>query len=175
VLLARVAGDAATAATRLERTLTAADSGAIDEIHTLDDSIALQVYPFRAIYWVALAVGLLALLLTITGVYGVMSYVVAQRRREFGIRIALGAAAGSLVRLVLRQSLVLALTGAAMGAALALLASRVIASILVGVNGYSIAGYAAGAGAVVLACVIAAFIPSRRAATVNPVEALRAD
>jgi macrolide transport system ATP-binding/permease protein len=174
-LLARVRGNVATAQSGIERTLAAVDSGAVMEIHTLEASLALQVYPFQAMYWVALAVGTIALLLTIIGVYGVMAYLVAQRRREFGIRLALGAAGSSLIALVLRQSLRLALLGAVVGLFLAFGVSRVLASVIPIVNTWDVFGYAAGAGVVIGACLMAAYVPSRRAAMINPVDALRGD
>jgi ABC-type antimicrobial peptide transport system permease subunit len=104
-----------------------------------------------------------------------MAYVVAQRRREFGIRMALGASPIALVSLVLNQALRLATVGFAAGAALALLASIGLASVLVGVNVLDPVGYVLGASAVVLACTGASYVPSRRAALVDPVEALKAD
>jgi predicted permease len=174
-IVVRVAGDGEAAAAKLERALAAVDSGAVQEIHTLDQSLALQVYPFRAIYWVALALGATALLLTLIGVYGVMSYLVEQRRREFGIRIALGAAGSSLVALVLRQSLRLATIGALTGVLLATGASRLIASLILSINAFDALGYVGGAVVVVVACLFAAYVPARRAAHVDPVEALRAD
>jgi len=105
----------------------------------------------------------------------VLSYIVAQRRREFGIRLALGAAGSTLVAMVMRQSLRLSLTGVAIGVMLALAVSRLFASVLLNIHTFDAAGYAAGIGLVVAACVVAAYAPSRRAASVNPVETLRAD
>jgi predicted permease len=174
LLLARVAGDAEKVRAKLERELAAVDSGIVQEMHTLDASLALQVYPFRAMYWVAAAIGGVALLLTLIGVYGVLSYLVAQRRNELGIRLALGAAAGSLVSLVLGQSLRLALIGIGIGLAAALGISTLFARVVI-IDPYSVAGYAGGAFVVLAACLAAAYVPSRRAATVNPVDALRAD
>jgi hypothetical protein len=174
-VLAYVGGDADVMRDRIDHALSSSDSGAVQETHTLASSLAIQVYPFRAAYWVATAIGLIALALTITGIHGVMAYVVAQRRREFGIRMALGASPGALVSLVLTNALRLALVGFGAGAALALLASVGIASVLVGVNALDPVGYAIGAGAVFLGCVGASYVPSRRAAHVDPVEALKAD
>ncbi|HYM22537.1 MAG TPA: FtsX-like permease family protein, partial [Vicinamibacterales bacterium] len=119
--------------------------------------------------------GLVALLLTITGVYGVVAYVVAQRTREFGVRLALGATPVAVIALVLRQLLKIAVVAVAAGALAALGVSRYIASQLAFVDAYSIGGYATGIGAVLCSCVLAAYLPSRRAATISPVEALRAD
>jgi ABC-type antimicrobial peptide transport system permease subunit len=174
-VLVRVAGDVDALRDRIDHVLSSADSGAVQETHTLTSSLAVQVYPFRAAHWVATAIGLIALGLTITGIHGVMAYVVAQRQREFGIRMALGASPGTLVSLVLTHAVRLALIGFAAGAALALLASIGLASVLVGVDAFDPIGYVIGAGAVILACVGASYVPSRRAGLVDPVEALRAD
>jgi len=174
-LLVRVSGESDQAVVTLERTLATVDSSAVVEMHSLQSALALQVYPFRAMYWVATALGAIALMLTLIGVDGVLSYVVAQRRREFGIRLALGAAGSTLVAMVMRQSLRLSLTGVAMGVTLAMAVSRLFANVMLNIHAFDAAGYAAGIGLVLVACVIATYAPSRRAAAVNPVETLRAD
>ena len=175
VIIARVAGDAAVMRDRIDRAAAVVDSGSVQEIHTLASSFALQTYPFRSAYWLAGIVGVLALGLTLTGVYGVIGYVVAQRRREFGIRLALGAKPIGLVAVVLRQALRLTAIGFAVGATLALGVSRGFAAVLQGVNTYDARGYAIAAVVVLGACLVAAYLPSRRAGKVNAVEALRAD
>jgi ABC-type antimicrobial peptide transport system permease subunit len=116
---------------------------------------------------------LIAPLLTITGVYGVVAYVVAQRPREVGVRIALGATCGDVVRLAVRQLMWLALAAVACGGLSALARSWYLASQFTFVDAYSVAGYATGVGIVLLSSAVAAYIPSRRAATVNLVEASR--
>jgi predicted permease len=174
-LIVRVRGDAETARAHLDRTLAAIDSGAVQDMHTLAASFALQVYPFQALFWIASALGAVALLLTLTGVYGVLSYLVAQRRKEFGIRLALGAGGAKITRLVLRQSLGLSAIGLGAGLALALIVSRLFAIVVVIFDTFDAAGYIGGTVIVLAVCVIAAYVPSRRAAMVNPVETLRAD
>jgi ABC-type antimicrobial peptide transport system permease subunit len=145
-------------------------------MHTLEESLAVQVYPFRAMYWVASALGVIALLLTVTGVYGVLAYIVAQRRREFGIRMALGAGGASVIGLVLRQSVRLALIGSAVGVVFAFGVSRLLRLAFWRlVSNFDVTGFVGGPAIVIVACIVAAYIPSRRAATVNPVDALRAD
>jgi ABC-type antimicrobial peptide transport system permease subunit len=127
-------------------------------------------------YWVAAALGVIALLLTVTGVYGVLAYVVAQRRREFGIRMALGAGASSVVALVLRHSLRLALVGSGIGLILAFGVSRLLRLAFWRLVGsFDLPGFLGGPAIVIIACLVAAYIPSRRAASANPVDALRAD
>jgi predicted permease len=175
VIVVRVAADAAAGKLELERTLAAVDSAAITEMHSVDDALAMQAYPFRAMHWVTTALGLIALSLTFIGVYGVVSYLVEQRRREFGIRLALGARQLSLIGLIVGQSTRLAVFGVVIGVALTLGVSRLFASVIPSLDTYDPAGYLLGILLVLVACLVAAFGPSYRAATINPVETLRAD
>jgi putative ABC transport system permease protein len=106
----------------------------------------------------------------------VLAYVVAQRRREFGIRLALGAARASVIALVLRQSVRLALVGTAIGVLLAFGASRLLRMAFWRlVSNFDVVGFVVGPAFVIVACLLAAYVPSRRAAAANPVDALRAD
>src|SRR5204863_6125519 len=114
-ILARVSAPTMITMRRIDAELARLAPDAIEDIHTLDAYMAGGVYPFRAAYWIAGALGAIALLLTITGVYGVLSYVVAQRRKEIGIRVALGASASNVVGLVLRQSIRLCAIGLPLG------------------------------------------------------------
>jgi predicted permease len=116
-----------------------------------------------------------ALLLCVTGLYGLLAYVVTQRTREFGVRIALGAKRAHLLWFVMRQAGVMLLAGVAVGTGLALASGRLVRGFLYGVNahdGLTIAGSAV----LLLACgFLAAYLPACRAAGVNPMEALRAE
>ena len=116
-----------------------------------------------------------ALLLCIAGLYGLLAYVVAQRTHELGIRIALGAPRGSLLWLVMRQAGTMLLFGVAAGAVLAWLSSRFVRSFLYGVSAHD--GWTLASAAVMLcACgLLAAYIPARRAARVDPIVALHAE
>ncbi len=172
-IVARVMGDASQARQRIDRDISAADPRAVIELHTLDDYLAVQRWPFKIFSWTASAIGAIALALTLIGIYGVLSYVVAQRTKEIGIRMALGAGVGTVVGQVLRQSLRYAAVGIAAGSVLALGVSKLFASVLVIVNTFDPGGYAFGALVVLSACLAAAWAPSRRAARVNPLDALR--
>ena len=90
------------------------------EVIPLDDMRDAQMYPLRAASWIGALLGAIALALSISGLYGVLSYMLSQRTREIGIRMALGATAGAVVSLVMRQSVRLAGVGAAIGLALPL-------------------------------------------------------
>jgi putative ABC transport system permease protein len=117
--------------------------------------------------------GGLALLLAMIGVYGVMSYSVTQRRQEIGIRMALGAQAGDVLVLVLRQGAVLAAGGAALGVGVALLLGRLVGALLFGVSGRDPLTLAGVSLALTLVAMLACYLPARRAARVDPLVALR--
>jgi cell division protein FtsX len=117
--------------------------------------------------------GAMALLLGVFGVYGVISYAVAQRRREIGIRVALGAEARGIRRLFLRGAVALALAGCAFGLAAAAAATRLMQSLLFGIGPLDPLTFAAAPVVLAGAAVIASYLPARRAMTVDPVETLR--
>jgi putative ABC transport system permease protein len=119
--------------------------------------------------------GTMALALAVIGVYGVLAYAVGQRRREIGIRVALGAQPNQVTTLFLRRGVLLALVGGAVGMAAALGLSRWVSSLLFGVTALDPITYVASGLIVSAAALIASYIPARRALSVNPVEALRAD
>jgi ABC-type antimicrobial peptide transport system permease subunit len=116
--------------------------------------------------------GTLALLLTTSGVFGMLSYVVAQRRREFGIRMALGADKAHVTRMVLRQSLRLAAAGSALGALIALAVSRLLVHSIPQFRLYDAGGYAAGVLIVLAAALAASWIPAKRAVNLDPARTL---
>ena len=117
----------------------------------------------------------LALVLAGVGIYGVISYTVAQRRREFGVRVALGASVGDIIRLVVRHGAGLAVRGVALGILGALLLMRSLESLLYQVNPRDpmvFIGVGLGLGAIAL---VAACIPARRAAKADPLVEIRPD
>ncbi len=117
----------------------------------------------------------IALLLGLIGIYGVVSYVVSQRTREIGVRMALGATAPSVRGMVVRQGLALAVGGIAVGLLAAGFLSSVMSSLLFGVNALDPLTYGAVAGTLVCVAAFASWIPARRAAGVDPSRALRED
>ena len=117
----------------------------------------------------------IALLLGLVGIYGVISYIVSQRTREIGVRMALGASAGSVRGMVVKHGLLLALGGVVLGLGAAALLSRVMASLLYGVGALDPITYATVGAALVGVATLASWIPALRAAGVDPSRALRAD
>src|SRR5262249_16185899 len=101
---------------------------AADQINPLDEVHDAMIYPFRIAFWIAGFLGALAMLFTLSGIYGVLSYVVSQRAREIGIRVALGAGGAAIIRMVMSQSLRFVALGGAVGAALALLIAPLFAN-----------------------------------------------
>jgi hypothetical protein len=125
---------------------------------------------------VMLAIGAsMALLLGVVGIYGVISYTVSQKRREIGIRAALGAQQGELKAMFVRHGLVLAGIGVVVGLGAAAGLTRLMASLLYGITPIDPVTYAAVALMLVIATIVASYLPARRAASVDPIEALKAE
>jgi putative ABC transport system permease protein len=119
--------------------------------------------------------GAVALALAVAGIYGVLSYAVAQRTREFGIRTALGSSATDILRLVTRQAMVLLAIGIGIGLAGSLAATKLLVSLLYGVSPLDAPAWAAATATLALAGVVAALLPAWRATRADPVVALRAE
>ena len=146
---------------------------ALDGLTTMQGEISQNIGDERMVALLAVCFGVLAMLLAAVGLYGVLAFATAQRTREIGVRMALGADRAGVLMLVLRD--VLKLVGASVLVALplALLATRALKSQLFGVSTMSAEVYAPVTLAVLLVAVIAAALPARRAAQVEPMEALR--
>jgi putative ABC transport system permease protein len=155
------------------------------EIHNLDPGLPVDDIRTgtrvidQALWWAKVGTGmlglfgLLALGLASVGLYGVMAYSVSQRRREIGVRMALGARQWSVLLLMLRQGMTVVLAGAAAGIALAVVASRGLSHFLYGVNGADAVSIGGAALVLLLAAFAACYLPARSASRVDPLVALR--
>jgi predicted permease len=176
VIVARTQGDARRLVEDIRRELTALEPNApILDSQTMEAQIAATLLPVRVGMWVVSAVGVVALLLAAVGLYGVIAYSVSRRTREIGIRVALGARPGTVVSLVLRQGLLVAVAGLAIGALLAVVATRALAGMLYGVSLADPIAWSGAAAAILGAAVLANLLPARRAARVDPAVALRSE
>ncbi|MDB4908220.1 MAG: permease [Gemmatimonadetes bacterium] len=175
-LVARVQGDPARLVSRLRRYLHDADPMApLTEVQSMDSVVAQVMVRATFVMSVLLALGAIALVLAAVGIHGIMSYSVAQRRQEIGIRMALGAGAGQVVRAVVRQALSVAGVGAVAGLVMSLALSRFLQSQLYGVSPADIVSYVAAAGVLGVAVLVATAVPARRAALVDPMTAMRSE
>jgi len=141
----------------------------------LGDALDPQIRPWRLAVIVFTAFGGLTLLMATLGLSGALSYSVAQRTREIGVRVAIGARRSDIVRLVMGDSLRVALAGTIIGTAIGLAAGRWIGSLLFDVSPHDPAVFAAVSAALLATALLAALFPARRATRVDPVVALRAD
>ena len=140
-----------------------------------EENMAIPYWGPRLAAGMASTFGVLALILSTMGLYSVMTYVVSQRTREIGIRMALGASLRDVLRLVVSQGMRMALIGGVLGLAGAFVLTRVFASLLLGVGTTDTATFAGVSILLVTVAFLACYIPARRAARVNPVVALRQD
>jgi predicted permease len=140
---------------------------------TMDDAIQSSQAPRRLAMLLLLAFSLAALLLATMGLYGVMSYLAAQRTNEIGIRMALGAEARDILRLILRYGTALILAGAAAGFVASVFLAQLMKNILYGVQPIDPLTFAASAAIIATAALLACYIPARRAIRVDPMVALR--
>jgi predicted permease len=147
----------------------------IVSVRTIEQQVALLLDQNRAVASLAGLFAVVALLLAAVGLYGVTAYGVARRTNEIGIRMALGADRGKVVRLILRGASQRVLLGLLVGIPLAIGAGRLIASDLYGVSSLDPLALGLAAGMLALCAFFAALIPARRAASISPVEALRTE
>ena len=143
------------------------------EVKTLTDHLRLALFPARIAAMVLGVFGLVALLLSAIGIYGITSYAVAQRTHEIGIRLALGAQWGDVLRLVLNHGLKLTLIGSAIGLVGAYLATRAITSVLYGVSATDPLTFISVSVLLITVALVACYVPARRATKVDPLVALR--
>jgi putative ABC transport system permease protein len=173
-LVARVQGDDGAFIAAMRRAIAAvAPDVPLNGITTVSTLISNRLAERRFSLGLLGAFAGVALVLATVGIYGVIAYGVTQRHHEIGVRSALGASRGALTGLFVRQGLALALLGVALGIPLAAAATRLLASLVYGVSAHDAVTFAAVAVGLTLVAVLAAYVPARRAARVDPVIALR--
>jgi len=136
---------------------------------------APTVYLRRSSTWLVGGFAAVALLLGVVGLYGVIAYSVSQRTREIGVRIALGAQRSTVYRLILKEAGVLALTGILIGLGCSVVAASLMRKLLFGTPPWDVATLVSVAGVLGISALLASYFPARRAASVDPIKALRAE
>ncbi len=144
-------------------------------VRTMTEEIDRSLWARRAYSWLIGMFALVALVLAAAGIYGVISYAVSQRTREIGVRIALGASPGEVLAGVLRSGMILVAAGSTLGLAVTLGAARMLEDLLFGVSPRDPLIYVAVISAVAAVGLLANAVPARRAATVDPLRALRSE
>jgi ABC-type antimicrobial peptide transport system permease subunit len=163
----------ATVTPALTRAIMDAAPGAAVSYDAVGRYIDTLLLPQRLVAWLSGLFGVLALLIASIGLYGIISYLVTRRRIEIGVRMALGADAATVVRMILADSGVLLAIGLVIGVALAAVASQLAASLLYGVRALDPVSFALGAAVLGSVTLLASWLPARRASKVAPIVALR--
>jgi putative ABC transport system permease protein len=175
-LVVRTRGDGAALAPVIRDAIWSVDKDRpVVRVATMDNLLAASEAERHFVLMLFAAFALVGLVLAATGIYGVLAGSVSERTREIGVRSALGASRGSIVTLVIRQGMTLTVFGVLAGLSGAVVASHAIAALLFGVSRFDPATYVGVAALLICVSGIACFVPARRAASVNPVEALRAE
>jgi len=152
---------------------TVAPTWMIERPRTLEDHVGASLLPQRIAAGLLGGFGMVALLLAAVGLYGVVAFAVAQRTREIGIRVALGAQGGEVLGLMLRQGMMLAGIGLLVGVPLAFVVARLVSGFLVGAGAADPVVFIGAAGLLAVVTLMASYVPARRASKVDPMAALR--
>jgi putative ABC transport system permease protein len=173
-LVVRASGDLGVLAGEARRAIwSVANDVPVYEVAPLSELVERSVGSRRFVMVLLDAFSAIALLMTAVGVYGVISYAVAERTREIGIRAALGASAADIVRLIVRSGMIVVGIGLAAGVAAALAATRLLQGSLYGVSATDPATFVLVAAVLVAVALVAQGVPIARALRVDPTEALR--
>jgi predicted permease len=175
VWLVRARHDSAPMRRSIERSLTRVSGLPTARTRSMEEVVAESTARSRFNTWLMALFAACALVLAVMGVYGLMAYSVEQRRKEIGIRIALGADPNAVRRLVLRDGFVITIAGIGLGLAASLVLTRTMAALLFGVTPRDPAAFTVVAIVLFAAAAVGAAVPSCRAMRVNPIDALRAD
>jgi predicted permease len=171
----RTAGDPYALSAQIQEALRQTTGLPVSSVRTMDDVVQRSTSRQRFNMWLMSVFGLSALALAAIGIYGLIAYSVEQRTQEIGIRLALGADAGQVQRMVVRQGMTLALAGVVVGVGASFALARFIASFLFGVAEWDPGVFVATPAVLGLVALVATWIPARRASRVDPIEALRCE
>jgi predicted permease len=175
-VIIRTSLDATRLASAVAAAVAAVDKGvAVSQVTTLEQWVSESMTADRVRSSVLGVFAAVALILAAIGIYGVVAYSVAQRTHEIGIRAALGATHANVIELILRQGVALTAAGLAAGAALAIVAARLLQSLLFGIAMTDAITWTFAVSALAAVALVACYIPARDAARIDPIEALRAE
>jgi len=176
MLVARTSGDADRTSTQMLATLREVDPSLMAiQVKTMSRHLAAMLLPARLGAMAFMLFAALALALAVLGVYGVVSYAVARRSREAGIRLAVGAQPNAIVRLLMREGMVLVTVGSVLGLLFGLGAAQVLRTLLYGVGSGDPITFIAAPVVLIVVGAVAAFLPARRAGKVDPAGVLRSE
>jgi putative ABC transport system permease protein len=175
-MIVRTTGEPSAFAPLLRAAAWHADAGVtVSAVQTMDEVVAGATASPRFYLLLLASFAAVALALAAVGIYGVMSYSVAQRRNEIGIRMALGAGSGDVLRLVMREAALVSAVGGAVGLVVALLVTRLMGALLYGVGATDPVTFVGVGALLAVVALLATYVPARRAIRVDPLKALRAD
>jgi putative ABC transport system permease protein len=172
-LLIRTAGDPSLLIPNVRAEIENVDRGAFPRASTLESDLEQQMLPTQALSTIGSVLGVLGLILASLGLGGIVAYSVASRTREIGIRIAVGATSGDIIRLILNRISILIAVGVTLGIIGAAILSKFLVSLLYGVSPFDPLAFAVASVFLVAVALLAAFIPARRAGRIDPITALR--
>ena len=173
-LVVRTAGEPSALLPALQRAVRELDPSApLSSVATMDQRVATSLDRPRSLSLLVTAFAIVAVLLSVVGIYGVMGYYVQQHRREIGIRMALGGSSADVLRFVLGYGMRVVIAGVAIGVLAALGVTRWMSSLLFGVNAADAVTFVTVAGALVGVALVSCFVPARRAVGIQPAAVLR--
>jgi ABC-type antimicrobial peptide transport system permease subunit len=175
-VVARTTGDPLAVAGPIRAAIREVDANVpVANVRTMNDVVAASMATPRLTGFLLGAFGGVALALAAVGIYGLLSYLVSQRRQEIGIRVAVGADRGQVLRMILRQGVTLAVAGGAVGVAAAFALTRWMEALLYEVRPTDPVTFATVPMVLVVVAILASLLPALRATRVSPVQALRAE
>lgn len=173
-LVVRTSGDSRTLLDPLSREIPTTDPMMVaTQVQTIEDYMALPLFPARAMGWLLGISGILAVAMTAIGLFGLIAYLVSQRTHEIGVRIALGAQRSDVLKMIIRQGLGLTAIGLGIGLCAAAFLSRLLSQVLYGIRANDPATMVMVALGLAVIALSACYLPARKAMRVDPSEALR--